>query len=155
MIFADLLPEIFIKCREDKIPIEVYQQCLSNQEEKLSSLYKSVNLHYKVFNFSNNLLKYYSETDLAITRAGSSVLAELINCNVPFISIPLPSSAEKHQLKNAIYYEKKKLGFLVEEKDIENNLLSKIKTIYKSSSALKEIRNNQRQFSDKNVYENI
>ena len=27
--------------------------------------------------------------------------------NLPFISVPLPSSAENHQLKNAIYYKKK------------------------------------------------
>ena len=154
-IFANVLPEIFIKCREEKIPIEVYQQCLSNQEQKLSSLYKHANLSYKIFNFSNNLLRYYSKADLAITRAGSSVLSELVNCNVPFISIPLPSSADKHQLKNAIYYEKKKLGFLIEETDIENSLLTKIKAIYESNSTLKEIRNNQRQYSDKNVYENI
>lgn len=154
-IFANVLPEIFIRCREEKIPIEIYQQCLSNQEQRLSSLYKNANLNYKIFNFSNNLLKYYSKTDLAITRAGSSVLAELINCNIPFISIPLPSSADKHQLKNAIYYEKKKLGFLIEEKDIENGLLTKIKAIYESNSALKIIKNNQRQYSDKNVYENI
>ena len=154
-IFAKALPEVFIKCKKEKIPIEVYQQCLLNQEQRLSSLYQNANLDYKIFNFSNNLLKYYSKTDLAITRAGSSVLAELINCNVPFISIPLPSSADKHQLKNAIYYEKKKLGFLIEEKDIENNLLTKLKALYENNSTLKEIKNNQRQYSDKNVYENI
>ncbi len=154
-IFANVLPEIFIRCIKEKIPIEVYQQCLSNQEQRLSSLYKNANLDYKIFNFSHNLIKYYSKADLAITRAGSSVLAELVNCNVPFISIPLPSSADKHQLKNAIYYEKKKLGFLIEEKDIKNNLLTKIKTIYESNSTLEEIKNNQRQYSDKNVYENI
>ena len=39
--------------------------------------------------------------------------------------------------------------------DIENSLLTKIKAIYESNSTLKEIRNNQRQYSDKNVYENI
>ena len=154
-VFANEIPEIFIKCKEDKISLEVYQQCLPNQEQRLSSLYKSANLDHKIFNFSNNLLKYYSQTDLAITRAGSSVLAELINCNVPFISIPLPSSADKHQFKNAIYYEKKKLGFLIEEKDIKNNLLTKIKSIYESNPTIKEIKNNQRQYSDKNIYENI
>ena len=83
------------------------------------------------------------------------MLAELINCNVPFISIPLPSSADKHQLKNAIFYEKKKLGFLIEEKDIKNNLLTKIKAIYESNPTVKEIKNTQRQYSDKNIYENI
>ena len=40
---------------------------------------------------------------LAITAAGN----ELTNANIPFISVPLPTSADNHQLKNALYYEKK------------------------------------------------
>ena len=51
--------------------------------------------------------------------------------------------------------KKKKLGFLIEEKDIKNNLLTKIKSIYESNPTIKEIKNNQRQYSDKNIYENI
>ena len=35
------------------------------------------------------------------------MLAELTNANVPFISVPLPTSADNHQLKNAIFYERK------------------------------------------------
>ena len=34
------------------------------------------------------------------------MLAELINAKIPFISVPLPTSAENHQLKNAAYYKK-------------------------------------------------
>ena len=44
------------------------------------------------------------------------MLAELTNANIPFISIPLPTSAENHQLINATFYQKKKLAFLIEEK---------------------------------------
>ena len=45
-------------------------------------------------------------TDLAITRSGSSRYRAL-NARIPFISVPLPSSVDNHQLKNAIYYEKR------------------------------------------------
>ena len=44
------------------------------------------------------------------------MLAELINVKIPFISVPLPSSADNHQLKNAIYYEKNQYSYLIEEK---------------------------------------
>ena len=37
------------------------------------------------------------------------MLAELTNANIPFISVPLPSSADNHQLKNARFYQKKKV----------------------------------------------
>ncbi len=154
-VFAEILPKIFIKCHKEKIPLKIFQQCLPTQDQKLQLLYKNANLDFETFNFSNNLIRYFSKANLAITRSGSSVLAELTNCNIPFISIPLPSSADNHQLENAIYYEKKNLGFLLEEKDIEKSLFSRIKSIYENNSTLKGIEKNQRQYSDKNVYENI
>ena len=92
---------------------------------------------------------------LAITRAGSSMLAELTNAHIPFISVPLPSSAEDHQLKNAIYYKKKDFGFLIEEKDLNSDLLDFIQQINKNRSILSRIIQNQSQYSDKNVYNNI
>ena len=39
------------------------------------------------------------------------MLAELTNANIPFISIPLPSSTDNHQLKNAMYYQTKNFSF--------------------------------------------
>ena len=83
------------------------------------------------------------------------MLAELTNANIPFISVPLPSSAEDHQLKNAIYYKKKDFGFLIEEKDLNSDLLDFIQQINKNRSILSRIIQNQSQYSDKNVYNNI
>ena len=93
--------------------------------------------------------------NLAITRSGSSILAELTNVNVPFISVPLPSSAENHQLKNAIFYKKKNLSLLIEEKDLKEKLIHVMRKIYKDNSILNKIKKNQKQYSDKNVYNNI
>ena len=83
------------------------------------------------------------------------MLAELTNARIPFISIPLPTSADNHQLKNAIFYQKKNFGFLIEEKDLNNKLLYLIKDIYKNSTILDKIKLNQSQYSDKYVYNNI
>ena len=55
------------------------------------------------------------------------MLAELTNANIPFISVPLPSSADNHQLKNAMFYERKKFCFLVQEKDLKEKLINLIK----------------------------
>ena len=61
----------------------------------------------KFFNFTYNLENYFSRVNFAITRSGSSMLAELTNAKIPFISVPLPSSADNHQLKNANFYQKR------------------------------------------------
>ena len=81
-------------------------------------------------------------------------MAELTNSKIPFISVPLPSSADNHQLKNAIFYQKK-LSFLLEEKNLNERLFYLLKEIYDDGSILHKIKNNQRQLSDKNVYKNI
>tara|TARA_B100000965_G_scaffold350625_1_gene324641 strand:- start:355 stop:1458 length:1104 start_codon:yes stop_codon:yes gene_type:complete len=154
-IFAEKLPEIFENCNKSKIPLKIYQQCLPEQNKFLTSFYKNLNIDFEVFNFSNNILKYFSIINLAITRSGSSMLAELINAKIPFISVPLPSSADDHQLKNAIYYEKNGFSYLIEEKDLDVKLFKLIKKISEDKSLLNQIISKQRQYSDKSVYDNI
>ena len=112
----------------------------AQSKEELSLFYKNENIDFETFHFSNELQSYFLKTDFAITRAGSSILAELTNCNLPFIAIPLPSSADNHQLKNANFYKNKKLAFILEEKDLENKLFYIIEKIYKNKSVLTEIK---------------
>ena len=114
-IFADILPKIFEKLNDSKIIIKVYQQCLEEQNDKLSIFYKNAKIDFEIFNFTDQIVNYYTKANLVITRAGASVLGELINFNIPFISIPLPSSADNHQLKNAEFYHRKVM-VLLEEK---------------------------------------
>ena len=154
-IFAEKLPLIFKKCYEDKIYLKIYQQCLPDQNKFLTSFYKNLKIDFEIFNFSNNILDYFSKINLAITRSGSSMLAEFINAKIPFIAVPLPSSVDNHQLKNAIYYEKNGYSYLIEEKDLNTKLFELIKKISEDPSLLSQIISQQRQYSDKSVYQNI
>ena len=154
-VFAEKLPQIFKECSDHKIPLIIYQQCLPKQNKFLSSFYKKLNIDFEIFNFTNNILDYFSKINLAVTRSGSSMLAELINAKIPFISIPLPSSADNHQLKNAIYYEKNQYSYLVEEKDLTKNLFKLMKSIHENKEQLNQIIKKQREYSDKFVYDNI
>ena len=83
------------------------------------------------------------------------MLAELINAKIPFISVPLPSSADNHQLKNAIYYEKNQYSYLIEEKYLNEKLFELIKKIDEDRTLLDQLIVKQKGFSDKNVYMNI
>ncbi len=154
-VFADKLPVVIKRCVENKILLSVYQQCLPNQSEYLSNFYKNLKIDFEIFNYSDDLLSYFSKSNISITRAGSSMLAELINIKMPFIAIPLPTSSDNHQLKNAIYYEKNRFGYLVEEKDFCEKVFDLIKKINVDKSLLNSIIKNQGQFSDKSVYDNI
>ena len=82
-------------------------------------------------------------------------MGELINIKTPFISIPLPTSSDNHQYKNAEFYKKKGYGFLLEERDIENRLYNLIHSIFNDKMIIKKILSNQRQYSDKDIFKNL
>ena len=117
--------------------------------------YENYKVDCEVFNFTDKIIKYYSKSNLVITRSGASVLGELINFKIPFICIPLPTSADNHQYKNAEFYFKKGCGFIVEEKDIDHELYNLIKRIFYEKSLVNNILSNQRQYSDKNIFINL
>ena len=121
----------------------------------MTSFYKDLNIDHEIFKFTDNILSYFTKIDLVITRSGSSMLAELINAKVPFIAVPLPSSADNHQLKNATHYEKNGYGYLIEEKDLNSKLFQLINKISKDPSLLSQMISKQREYSDKSVYKNI
>ena len=154
-IFADEFPQIFKKLKDSNIKIKIYQQCHNSQNDQLIQFYKKAQIDFEVFNFTSNIINYYSKSNLVITRSGASVLGELINLKIPFISIPLPTSADNHQYKNAEFYQKKGYGKFLEEKDIKKKLYDLIVSTFKDKSMLKNILLNQKQHSDKNIFENL
>ena len=79
--------------------------------------YDNNSISYELFTFTFDILKYYNLSNLVISRAGSSALAELLNCKIPIILVPLASSSENHQLINAQYFDEKGLGIILEEKE--------------------------------------
>ena len=154
-VFAQKLPQIFKKLKDSGMSIKIYQQCQEKQNDYLSNFYEEAEIDYEIFNFTENIIYYYSKTNLVITRSGASVLGELINIKIPFISIPLPTSADGHQYKNAEFYEKKNYGYLVREKDLENKLFDLIKSIFQDKTSINKILSNQKQYSDINIYKNL
>jgi len=99
--FGEFLPKIFKQCIKENIKIKIFQQCIESQNNKLKEEYENLKISFELFNFTNNITEYFSKSELVITRSGSSVTAELINCKIPFISIPYPYSTDSHQDKNA------------------------------------------------------
>ena len=63
----------------------------------------------------------WAVADLAITRAGIGTLSAAALSGVPLIMIPLPASAEDHQLHNARAVQAAGAGLVVEESDIASD----------------------------------
>ena len=154
-VFAEELPQIFEKLKKSGKEITVYQQCQKKQNDQLSKIYKKANIDFEIFNFTNKIIDYYSKANLVITRSGASVLGELINIKIPFISIPLPSSADNHQYKNAEFYVKKGYGYLLEQRYVKNKLYDLINSIFYDKSLIEKILFNQDKYSDKYIFKNL
>ena len=154
-IFGKILPQIFKKLRKENFSIKIFQQCLVSQKKELNNFYLNNNIEHEIFNFTQNILNYYKQVDLVISRSGSSALAELLNSNIPFITIPLPSAADNHQLLNAKFFQERSLCYLMEEQDIEEKLFLLIKSIYEDKSILDQVVIKQKKHSDLNVFDNV
>lgn len=71
----------------------------------------------ELFDYSDNISKFYAAADLCITRGSAMVLSELETCRLPMIIVPLPSSAENHQMFNALTFKRKGIAEIVEQNE--------------------------------------
>ncbi|MDD5167054.1 MAG: undecaprenyldiphospho-muramoylpentapeptide beta-N-acetylglucosaminyltransferase [Candidatus Omnitrophica bacterium] len=82
----------------------------------LSERYKllSANVKPKLFAFLKEMQYAYSASDLVVSRAGATTIAELINFSLPAVIIPYPF-AYKHQSKNADILKRNGCAEVIEE----------------------------------------
>lgn len=80
----------------------------------------------KVFPFLLKMHEFYEWADIVIGRAGVGTIAELSASGRAGILIPLASSSDQHQLKNAQDLKKKTAVILIEEKDFNKETLTGI-----------------------------
>jgi len=79
---------------------------------------------YKLFPFLYDEMKdAYAVSDLIVSRAGASSIAEIIEVGKPSIIIPLSTSANDHQVKNAKWLLERGLAKVIHEKDLNGGSL--------------------------------
>ena len=136
--------------------IEVNQQCILSQKEKISDFYKKNNIKNYVFEFDKDLLKLLLDSDLAITRCGASTTAELNHTLTPFIAIPLPKSIDNHQYLNAKFYEERGCCWILEQDNFNSkNLFNLVIETIKDKNKLNNMKNNMKKHYSKDVYKII
>lgn len=91
--------------------------------------------------FCDAMADLLSSADLVVSRAGAGTIAELIRCRVPSILVPLPTSADGHQLVNATFLERQGGCMVVQEERFDELLPEVIETIF-NDWLLERIRTN-------------
>ena len=121
-IFDNIFVEIISKISKN-FSIKVIQQTNKENIKNLKNFYNSFGIENIIFDYDQDLANLIHTSDLCITRAGATSLAEISFLEIPFIAIPLPTSKDNHQMKNAEYYEKKGCCWILEQKILNKDRL--------------------------------
>jgi len=154
-IFDTLIKSSIIKLSK-KYYLKIYQQTNSVNFETLKIFYKDSNIDYKLFDFNEDISNLMSKSNICITRAGASTLAELVFLNLPCIAIPLPNSKDNHQFENAFFYNKIGCNWILNQNEINDEILvNKLFNIIDNKVEFLVKKVNMKNFSYQNTWNNI
>ena len=154
-IFDEIIKEVMIDISKI-FSIKVIQQTSQENIESLKSYYDSQNIENKIFNFEEKFINLINMSDLCITRAGATSLAEISILNKPFIAIPLPSAKDNHQMKNAQFYEDMGCCWVLDQRTLnKEKLLNIISGILKEKSDLIAKKTNLEKLNYKNSWNDV
>ena len=106
--------------------------------------------YYHLFPFLNEqeLRGAYAAADLIISRAGSGSIFEISALGKPSILIPLPNSAQDHQIKNAYAYAEAGATLIIEQANLTPHFfLEKLKYLFSHPDELEEMARKAGEFS--------
>ena len=152
-IFDKNLKNSLVNISKEKM-IRVIQQTNEKNISFLSNFYSRNNLENEIFSFHKNFTNIIQQTDLCITRAGASTLAELSAMNVPFIAVPLPTSKDNHQFENANFYKRNDCCWIIEQNVFEEEIEKTLKSIIDDKSAFLKKKQNLKKLNYQNTWIN-
>jgi UDP-N-acetylglucosamine--N-acetylmuramyl-(pentapeptide) pyrophosphoryl-undecaprenol N-acetylglucosamine transferase len=106
--------------------------------------------YYHAFGFlkEQELKRAYATCDLVVSRAGSGAIFEIAASNKPCILIPLPESAQNHQLQNAYTYARNGAAIILEEENFTSRFFfERLKNLFSDPQELEKMSSAARKFS--------
>ena len=154
-IFDTLIKSSIIELSK-KYSLKIYQQTNSVNFEALKKLYKDKNIDCELFYFNEDISDRMSKSNICITRAGASTLAELVFLNLPSVAIPLPTSKDNHQFENAFFYNEIGCNWILNQNEIKDETLTnKLFNIIDNKDEFLAKKKNMKNFSYQNTWNNI
>ena len=153
-IFDDNLKNSIVKISK-KNPIRIFQQTSEKNISYLNDFYSKNNVENKIFSFEKNFESIIQQADLCITRAGASTLAELSVLNIPFIAVPLPTSKDNHQSKNANFYKNNDCCWIIEQDYFEEKIEDYLRHIFEKKREYLKKKENLKKLNFQNTWINV
>jgi len=154
-LFDTLVNESIIKLSK-KYKLKIYQQSSLKNQKYLKNFYLMNNIENVLFDFDVNVSNFMIKSNICVTRAGASTLAELVYLNIPHIAIPLPSAKDNHQLENALFYQKLGCNWILNQNEINNTIIAdKLVKIIENQEEYLDKKKNMKNFNYQNTWNNI
>ena len=112
--------------------------------KKLDKIDNQANLAIR--QFSNDMPALLRNADLAISRAGSGAICELMVTKTPSILIPFPASADQHQELNAAYMARYGGAVIVKQHDPKKDILKNTISHLIDSDSLSKMKSNMNDY---------
>ena len=138
-----------------KFPLNIIQQTNYKNITQLKDFYYKHNVENIIFSFDKNFKNIIKKTDLCLTRAGASTLAELSVLNIPFIAVPLPTSIDNHQFENANFYKNYDCCWIIEQKFFEEKIEEVLNEILIDKSDYLKKKENLKKLNYQNTWNNV
>jgi UDP-N-acetylglucosamine--N-acetylmuramyl-(pentapeptide) pyrophosphoryl-undecaprenol N-acetylglucosamine transferase len=136
-----------------KYELKVFQQTNS---KNLKNTYLLNNIKNELFDFNEDISNYMNKSNICITRAGASTLAELTFLNIPHIAIPLSSAKDNHQFENAHFYEQQGCNWIMNQNEITKiSLTQKLVNIIENKEEYLDKKKNMKNLTYENTWNNI
>ena len=136
--------------------LKVYQQTNFKNFQSLKLLYQTNKIKYKLFDFNEEISILMNKSNICLTRAGASTLAELVFLNIPHLAIPLPTAKDNHQFENAFFYNQHGCNWIMNQNEInDTNLTNKLFDIIDDKDAYLNKKMKMKNFSYQNTWNNI
>ena len=151
----EVLPEIL---KNFSIIHQCGKENFKKMKERINWEKEDIKRAYRLFGFleEEDLSWAYLACDLVVSRAGSGSIFEIAAFSKPAILIPLPESAQNHQLKNALSFAKNGAALIIEEKKFKPKVfLDKLNFIFSHPEVLKKMSKASQNFSKPNAAETI
>ena len=140
----------------NKFELKIYQQINHENKKEIEHFYEKNNISYNLFSFEENFPNFIKNINLCITRAGASTLSELTFLNIPYIAIPYALAKDDHQSQNALFYKNKNCCWMLGEKELKGNSLSKyLINILQNKEDYLNKKKNMKDFSYQNTWNKI
>jgi len=142
---------------EEKEHLKIYHQTGETDREWVEKSYRQEGFpEVTVTPYFKEMADYFQNSDLIISRAGASTIAELIASQKASLLVPFSKAADNHQLLNAKELEKVNGAEIITESEFSPDVLSeKIRAYIRDKQKITEMEKNLASLKVKNVADRI